>query len=308
MAGPLARAGLNVWEALCERKREDGTVERCEHFAPAAMSRNSQPRPLRILPHDYLALRHRLAAPTVQIVDEAFHAKLARRTGFALDRLTAARAWRGRHGRIALDKLAELDAIGWQVRRALEAGRHPRDAGVTAEDAALAAKIEIATADGAPVSPGMTHEEQRRRVAAMQRSEALKLWRFWRVLGGEIGRDGPLQRIRLVRDVPREGELEDRIELFWRAELKLRNVPTLVIDADLDPVDRTAVLAGDHRRDDRRPAQRRGHPGRRHGLLAPPAARLARGARRRKRHAPPGAWPTCKRCSTSRPAEGRRCS
>ena len=70
----------------------------------------------------------------------------------------------------------------------------------------------------------------------MQRAEAFKLWRFWRVLAGEIERDGPLQRIRLVRDVPRQGELADRVQLFWRAELRLKAVPTLLLDADLDPI------------------------------------------------------------------------
>jgi hypothetical protein len=235
VAGPLARVGLNVWEAVCERKHEDGRIERCCWFDGCAyVVQFKAPGRLRVMAHEYMTLRRRLDAPMLQVVDESFHAKLARHADFALDRLTAPRAWRGLFGKIDPARLNDLDTIAWKVRRAFEAGQHPREAGITVEDCKLAAGIEISTAGGAPVSPGMAHDEQRRRVVAMQRVEAFKLWRCWKVLGGEIERPGPLQRIRLVRDVPRKGELEDRIELFWRAELRLRNVPTLVIDADLD--------------------------------------------------------------------------
>jgi hypothetical protein len=83
----------------------------------------------------------------------------------------------------------------------------------------------------------MSHATQRTRLAAYQRSEALKLYRFWKILEAEIERPGPLRQIELRRDAVRwrGDEMMDRIYLSWRRDLELPDVPVLVLDADLDP-------------------------------------------------------------------------
>jgi hypothetical protein len=240
-AGQVARAGFCVWEHLCQRTDEEtGETEACEHFATCAyvaQFRDSQPA-VRILAHENLFLPRNPGRPKPQavVIDESFHAKALRRTDFALDRLTAGRPWRLFGRKVDLDDLVDLDVIARTVRRALEAGEHPRDAGVTAEQCRFAAKMEFGGIEYLGITPGMSHADQKNRLSSYQRSEALKLYRFWKLLEAEITRDGPLRQIELRRDVMgRDGELSDRVFLFWRRPLHLPDVPVLVLDADLDP-------------------------------------------------------------------------
>jgi putative DNA primase/helicase len=240
-AREVARAGFSVWDHMCRRlDPETGESEVCEHFATCpyvAQFRNPEPA-VRIMAHEAMFLpRNRgLPKPQAVVIDETFHAKALRQTDFALDRLTAGRPWRLFGRNIDPADLVDLDVIARTVRRALEAGEHPRDAGVTAEQCRFAAKIEFGGIEGLGITPGMTHADQRKRLDSYQRTEAMRLYRFWKLLETEIGRDGPLRQIELRRDVPgRDNEISDRIFLHWRHELRLSDVPVLVLDADLDP-------------------------------------------------------------------------
>jgi hypothetical protein len=98
------------------------------------------------------------------VIDESFHAKALRRTDFALDRLTAGRPWRLFGRKVDLDDLVDLDVIARTVRRALEAGEHPRDAGVTAEQCRFAAKMEFGGIEYLGITPGMSHADQKNRL------------------------------------------------------------------------------------------------------------------------------------------------
>jgi hypothetical protein len=242
LAAGIARAGQNVWNHLCEHRREDGKVERCEHYeACRYVAQFQDPSPaVRLLTHDHLFVGRnpRLSKPEAAVIDETFHARAVQQTSFAIDRLTAPRPWRLFGYQIDPGELADLDTIARTVRRAIEAGAHPRDHGVTADQCRLAARIEFGGIERLNISPGLLYAEQKRRFDAAKRSEALKLWRFWKVLEAELERRGPLHQIRLIRDYSneRQREPQDRIFIYWQRELRLPAIPVLLLDADLDPI------------------------------------------------------------------------
>lgn len=240
-AEKVARAGFNVQETMCRRvDPETGQEETCEHFASCLyIAQFTDPTPaVRIMPHDALFLPRNSGLPKPQavVIDESFFAKAVRRTNFALDRLTAGLPWRMFGRKVDISDLDRRDRIARAVRRALEAGEHPRDHGVTVEDCQFAARLEFGGIEGIGITPGMSHAAQRKRLESYRRGEALKLYRFWKLLEAEIGRSGSLRQIELRRNViGRDGEACDRVYLFWCRELELPDVPVLVLDADLDP-------------------------------------------------------------------------
>jgi hypothetical protein len=241
-AGQVARAGFPVWEHMCRRvNRETGEEETCEHFATCPyIAQFDDPEPaVRIMAHENMFLPRNSGMPKPQavVIDESFHAKAVRQTDFALDRLTGG-LWRSFGRKVDMGDQDERDRIARKVRGALEAGEHPRDHGVTAEQCRFVAKLEIGSLENIGITPGMNHATQRRRLAGYRRNEALKLFRFWKILESEIERAGPLRQIELRRDVVRRrgDEMTDRIYLFWRRDLAIPDVPVLVLDADLDPI------------------------------------------------------------------------
>jgi hypothetical protein len=242
-ARQVARAGFNVQETMCRRvDPETGQEEVCEFHAgcPYAAQLNNPEPAVRIMAHEHMFLPRNSGLPKPQavVIDESFHAKAVRQSDFALDRLTAGLPWRMFGRKVDPDDLIERDRIGRAVRRALEAGEHPRDHGITAEDCRLAAKLEFGGRDAIGITPGMPHAAQRKKLDGYRRSEALKLYRFWKILEAEIERTGPLRQIELRRDVIRRrgDEACDRVYLNWRRDLILPDVPVLVLDADLDPI------------------------------------------------------------------------
>jgi hypothetical protein len=143
IAGQIARAGHEVWGHLCERRRQDGNIERCEHYRSCpyvAQFQDTSPA-VRIMTHDYLFITRstRLPRPDAVVVDESFHAKTVRVTSFAIDRLTS-RPCRRFDAHIENADLAELDRIARLVRKAIETGAHPRDLGITIDHCRFAAR------------------------------------------------------------------------------------------------------------------------------------------------------------------------
>jgi hypothetical protein len=240
-AGKVARAGFSVWESMCRRvDSETGNEEVCEHFATCPyVAQFDDPEPaVRIMAHESMFLPRNSGMPKPQavIIDESFHAKAMLEANFALDRLTSG-LWRSSGRKVSMDDQDRRNSIAERVRRALLAGEHPRDHGVTAEDCRFIAKLEIGAVEGIGITPGMSHAAQRKRLDGYQRTEALKLYRFWKILAAEIERGGPLRQIEFRPNWKRyrDDEPRDRIYLFWRRDLELPDVPVLVLDADLDP-------------------------------------------------------------------------
>jgi hypothetical protein len=129
---------------------------------------------------------------------------------------------------------AEIHDLARKVRDALEQGEDPRRVG-DAKAFGRAAAAETSIDDTDLVWPMMKWEEQKRRLATLRKSERFKLAAFWRVLRDEVERAQPLQGIELRRDEPgRDGELQDRVHVWWRAVLKIPDVPVILLDAALD--------------------------------------------------------------------------
>jgi hypothetical protein len=191
---------------------------------------------VRLLTHENLFAR--LPKPDAIVIDESFHATTSKVISFSVDRLTSPRPCRLFGARIDCADLAELDRIARISRNAIEAGAHPRDFGITIDQCRFAASMESAGLERLRISPGITYAEQKRRLTGANHSEAWKLWRFWKVLESEVQRDGPLRQIRLVRDYSdeRSREPHDRLFVHWCLELRIPDVPVLLLDADLDPI------------------------------------------------------------------------
>ena len=124
------------------------------------------------------------------------------------------------------------------VRKAIETAAHPRDLGITTDHCRFAARIEFDSCEGLGISPGITYAEQKWRLSRAKQSEALKLWRFWKIMESEVQRDGPPRQIRLVRDYSddRSREPQDRLIVHWCRESRVPDIPVLLLDADLDPI------------------------------------------------------------------------
>ena len=231
-AAIVARLGLSVTTSLCRRKLGNGTVQTCpfhEGCRYFAQFENPEPR-IRILAHAYLTLRRPpgLPKPDLVVIDEAFALAMARETSFGTDRLTATRG----PGMQPEDEALVHD-LGRRLRTALEQGEDPRRI-ADRNTLERAAGIEAGDLDQ-PVWPTMRWEEQKRRLAKLQKSETFKLCQLWRILAEEADRTAPLQRVILQRDAPSsDGERQDRIRLYWRATWSLPSVPVIVLDASLD--------------------------------------------------------------------------
>jgi hypothetical protein len=219
-------------ETLCRKKARNGAEMVCEfHGSCRYLEQFRNPRPvLRIFAHEYLfvGLPRSLPDPALVVVDEAFALHAARHASLGLDRLTSQRVgMRPEHE-------AEIHDVAVRVRDLLERGLDPRDA-ADAGTFARVAQLEAAVADEAYVWPSMRWEEQKRRLAGLQKSERFKLAALWRVLRDAAGRGGPLRRVELRRDEPTaDGELQDRLHVWWRAPLRVPEAPVLLLDASLD--------------------------------------------------------------------------
>ncbi len=252
-AAILARAGLPIGSLLCRQRYDDGTEQLCEYFRGCAYVDQFRAQPfdplklligrptVRIMSHAYLFLPRvkQLVAPDppppnpeLAIIDESFWSAGVRQTSFGADRLTAVRP-----AGLPVEVEADLHELSHLARTAFERGQDPRDA-LSLEEIKRARDNEATLVFKlAPISPGMRHTRQRERLAELRSSGAARLWRFWRVLHEAAQQGGPLLQIVFRRDVPTPGgELQDRIDVYWRATWRLPNVPVILLDASLEPL------------------------------------------------------------------------
>jgi hypothetical protein len=114
-----------------------------------------------------------------------------------------------------------------------------RDAGITRAELRKAKACEYDRKRLPTITPGMPYERQKRIISGAMSSECGRLGRFWRLLEEQLDREDldTMWGMRLERDVKNmEGQLEDRIYMCWSNDISSRftNIPTLLIDADLD--------------------------------------------------------------------------
>jgi hypothetical protein len=243
IAEALARAGMEVWGSLCERRDERGEVlERCEFFyaCPYVRQFDDTGGKLIAMSQEWLHLpKARLADPDLVLIDEKFHASLIRRRGLPLSRLDAPRV---ESKAVPAEAVADHIDRAAAVRRALEASKPLAESSVTADELKAMGTIEDKLAFASPIFPGQKLEVQRERARRLLEAESYKLAKLWRVAAEDYDREGGSQRIVLRRGIEWHGELQDRVEILYRSAFKPPAAPTLIIDADLDPTITGKVL------------------------------------------------------------------
>ena len=233
VAGAVARAGYPVMRLLCHRKnRRTKEVMLCPHFdgCPYLAQFRPDAPAVRFFAHEYLWTPSPagLPRPDLIVIDESFALGGARHASFGIDRLTAVRVG------MSLEGEALIRDVAVRVRDLLETGGDPRTT-ASAEAFAEMADVEGDMTQDEFIWPTLRWEEQKRRAAKLKASERSKVAALWRVLGKEAGRAAPLQRIELRRDEPAaRGELQDRVHVWWHAQLRLPLAPILALDASLD--------------------------------------------------------------------------
>jgi hypothetical protein len=243
-ATAVARMGAPVYDSLCHNKE---TGETCPYFASCRyLEQFADPAPaVRIMVHEYLGLpRQRgLPRPDLVVVDEAFWRVGITHRSLGIDRLTSVRKLRLFDGKEDPGAIADLLVVAGHVRDALLSGKpllaELRARGVTAEMLKAAAKTEFGGWETVLVTPEMDDDAILSRVAQADRSDALRLYRLWKILETEIDlpRDVAhgveLRRDDRHPDQP-EGERQDRVHLHWRQDIRIHGRPVLALDADLD--------------------------------------------------------------------------
>ena len=193
---------------------------------------------------------------------ELLERRASARPRSAADRLTGVRP-----AGLPIEAEADLHDLSRLARTALEQGQDPREV-LSLDEIKLARDTEASLVFRlAPISPGMRHARQRERLAELRSSGTARLWRFWSVLYEAAQRGGPLQQIVLRRNVPnRSGELQDRIEVYWRATWRLPDVPVDAARRQPGTDHRREIPAAAARRAHRRQTPCRDRPGGRYRL------------------------------------------
>jgi hypothetical protein len=243
-ATAVARMGAPVYDSLCSNK---DTGQTCPFFGSCRyLEQFADPAPaVRIMVHEYLGLpRQRgLPKPDLVVVDEAFWRVGITHRSLGIDRLTSVRKLRLFDGKEDPGAIADLLVVAGHVRDALLSGKpllaELRARGVTAEMLRAAAKTEFGGWETVLVTPEMDDDVILSRISQADRSDALRLYRLWKLLETEIDlpRDVAhgveLRRDDRHPDQP-DGERQDRVHLHWRQDIRIHGRPVLALDADLD--------------------------------------------------------------------------
>ena len=267
IAETVAALSLSVSDTLCRRKLEDGTMAECPFAASCAYLRQMKDAKrggLIIASHQYLAVRMEpLKDIDLLIIDESFWQTLTSRKRIDLGRFLSLRSvgegFRGKKGegrKGFTDRQQEADfelgdavqgfrAIVQQAedeRRGITLADF-RARGFTAEHAGFLAGLEYSRIMKPDIHPGQSFEVQKDRLQKATVQEAFAFARVWKILAAELATDrqGEPHGLVVERGVlnPKTGALENVLSLFWSRDPRIKNVPTLVIDADADP----AILA-----------------------------------------------------------------
>ena len=240
IAQEVHRAGLPVWESLCMGRGKHGG--QCELFrvCPYVQQFEDLEGKLIVMAHQHMTTETaRLPKPDLVIVDERFYTVAVWQAELPAERLDRplpadANVDRKEHQRVAS-----------KAKQALAEGVHPRDLGLRREELDAAAKAEADSRPDIKITPRMTRVEQSSRAdEALRQSESRRIERIFREMAKSYDRESPSQQINLCRGIQRGGEAVDRIIVDYCVDLKLPKVPTLLIDADLDPIIAERFLPG----------------------------------------------------------------
>jgi hypothetical protein len=245
IAEKVAEAGLPVWDSICENKETIGLYgvpHQCEFFPVCSYVRQfgKLADKLVIMPHNWLTLpRKKLPAPDLVIIDERFFPVGVKGTHWPFSRIT-----RPLHMGVEGVDYAAQKRTAEATAAALWAGEHPRDHGLTAEDLIAAADAERAAWSHHMILPGMGPSHQLKLVKEFADAEEhRRLTRIYRLLAADFTLPHPTPRVHVVKGRKTPDGLTDDVFMHW-ADFRMPHAPTLLIDADVEPVITEAILPG----------------------------------------------------------------
>lgn len=262
IAETIAALSLSVTETLCKKKLDNGETVECPFAATCpylAQLQAAKRGGLIIASHQYLSVRmEALKDVDWLVIDESFWQVLTADRRIPLDRFLSLRAtgegFRGKKGeskRQFEDRRTEADYELGQavesfrivVQQAEREKRPPtladfRNEGFSAELCGYLSGLEYSRITTPDIHPGMDFEVQKDRLQKATVQEAFSFARAWKILGAELdsGRDGEPHGLMIERGVlnPKTGALENSLRMFWSRDPRIKNTPTLIIDADAD--------------------------------------------------------------------------
>jgi hypothetical protein len=213
VAAAVARAGLPVFDTLCEQKIPHFDMkERCPFFETCGWVRqwaDTGKGQIVIFAHTYLALpKGRAAAqPDVVMIDEGFVGQFIRSTSVPIDALDRPRDAQSRvpyeEAVLHRERCTRLEAV-------LRDGKHPRDAGLTKADLEQMAKVEtrISSIGRLPLSPRMPVEEQKSVAKKVADNVGRRVAKLLSVLADDFDRETPSVRAYITSE-KRDGEMAE---------------------------------------------------------------------------------------------------
>ncbi len=262
IAETIAALSLSVTETLCRKKLDNGETVECPFAATCpylAQLQAAKRGGLIIASHQYLAVRmEALKDVDWLVIDESFWQVLTADKRIPLDRFLSLRVtgdgFRGKKGeskqqfeerRIEADyELGQaVESFRLVVQQAEREKRPPtladfRAEGFTAEICGYLSGLEYSRITTPDIHPGMDFEVQKDRLQKATVQEAFTFARAWKILGAELdsGREGAPHGFMIERGVldPKSGELHNHLRMFWSRDPRIKDTPTLIIDADAD--------------------------------------------------------------------------
>ena len=249
VAAVLGRVGRSVWRSLCRCKDKlTGNVSKCEFYytCPYIRQFNQLEGKLIVLVHEYLALPMPdglMPKPALVIVDEKFHDALARERSLPLAEVILQQPARpGFSDRVMADLAHDVHV----AMQAVEAGRSMTAVGLTSKRLQFMAQLEEKLADVPEIWPDQPYHDQQDYARQLREAgDVFTRARLWRILAQDCER--VTQRVVVRRGIEWEGEHQDRVFMYWRAEPRIGKGAALLLDADHDPIIGAATIPTNRR-------------------------------------------------------------
>lgn len=256
-ATAVSMAGGDVIKSMCKFRKQF-----CEHHPdnpdePDTPCRyilqTREKATVWLLPHQMLfkAKPKGLPNPDLVVIDEAFWQSSLHGFGesgplkVTVDSLKAQRMALDRKGKVVASDSADLNAYSQKALKVLESQpegklhKQPfQDAGIDAAMCRQAATFEYSRKAPAKLTPGMKTTDREKALDAWSDNGALRLGRFWQLLGKLMADDeadlSPNLTLKRDANLPQGVGTGDVLQMRWSSDIAAAyDVPTLVLDATL---------------------------------------------------------------------------